>query len=114
MKDIAIIDMKPFYGAIALLGLDTRSFNVLLVDPSTTYSTLIASFKRLCQDFTEISAKNFLNTDQAASSVTTVIYEKSKSDQCLQFLEESIKSSSSEIEKLVTVALPKFASGFDT
>ena len=47
--------------------------------------------------------------------MTKDIYKKSKPDQCLlQFLEESIKAFSSEIEKLVAIALPKFARGFDT
>ena len=31
-----------------------------------------------------------------------------------QFLEESIKALSSEIEKLIAIALPKLASGFNT
>ena len=53
--------LKPIYGAIALLGLRiTRPFHTLLIDPSTTYSTLMVSFKRLYKDLTEISAKSFL------------------------------------------------------
>ena len=47
--------------------------------------------------------------------MTKDIYEKSKPDECLlQFLEESIKAFSSEIEKLSGIALPKFASSFNT
>ena len=108
--------LKPNYGAIALLGLNiTRPFCTLLIDPSTTYSSLMVSFIRLCKDLTEIPAKNFLRTDQVAYFVTKDIYEKSKPDQCLlQFLEESIKAFSSKIEKLIAIALPKLASGFNT
>ena len=107
--------LKPFYRAIALLGLDTtKPFHALLVDPSITYSTLNASFKRLYQDLTKILAKNFQNTDQVSSFVTKDIYENSRLDECLQFLEEPVRSFSPEFEKLVTVALPKFANGFET
>ena len=124
INDVAILDrsfiemelLKPIYGAIALLGLHiTRPFHTLLIDPSTTYSTLMVSFKRLYKDLTEIPAKNFLTKDQAAYFVTKDIYEKSKPDECLlQFIEESIKAFSSEIEKLIAIALPKFASSFNT
>ena len=124
LTDIAILDrsfidmklLKQLYGAIALPGLHvTRPFHTLLIDPSTTYSTLMISFKRLYKDLTEISAKNFLTTDQVAYFVTKDIYEKSKPDECLlKFLEESIKAFSSEIEKLIAIALPKFASSFNT
>ena len=108
--------LKPIYGAITLLGLHiTRPFHTLLIDPSTTYSTLMVSFKRLYKDLTEIPAKNFLTKDQAAYFVTKDIYEKSKPDECLlQFIEDSIKAFSSEIEKLIAIALPKFASSFNT
>ena len=69
--------LKLIYGAIALLGLHiTRPFHTLLIDPSTTYSTLMVSFKRLYKDLTEIPAKNFLTTDQVAYFVTKDIYEK--------------------------------------
>ena len=69
--------LKPIYGAIALLGLHiNRPFHVLLIDPSTTYSTLMVSFKRLYEDLTEIPAKNFLTTDQVAYFVTKDIYKK--------------------------------------
>ena len=56
INDIAILDrsfidmelLKQIYGAIALPGLHiTRPFHTLLIDPSTTYSTLMISFKRL-------------------------------------------------------------------
>ena len=58
---------------------------------------------------------NFLTTDQVSYFVTKGIYKKSKADECLlQFLEESIEAFSSEIEKLIAIALPKFASGFNT
>ena len=56
-----------------------------------------------------------LTADQVAYFVTRDIYKKSKPDEfLLQFLEESIKTFFSEIEKLTTIALPKFASGFNT
>ena len=123
IDDVAILDrsfiemelLKPIYGAIALLGLHiTRPFHTLLIDPSTRYSTLMVSFTRLYKDLTEIPVKNFLR-DQVAYFVTKDIYEKSNPDECLLlFLEESIKAFSSEIEKLIAIALPKFASGFDT
>ena len=75
----------------------------------------MVSFKRFYKVLTEIPAKNFLTTDQVANFVTKDIYEKSKPDECLlQFLEESIKAFSSEIEKLVAIALPKLVSGFNT
>ena len=92
INDIAILDrsfiemelLKPIYGAITLLGLHiTRPFHTLLIDPSTTYSTLMVSFKRLYKDLTEISAKNFLTKDQVAYFVTKDIYEKLKPDECL-------------------------------
>ena len=114
ITDIAILDsfiemelLKLIYGAIALLGLHiTRLFHTLLIDPSITYSTLVVSFKRLYKDLTEIPAKNFLTKDQAAYFVTKDIYEKSKPDECLlQFIEESIKAFSSEIEKIIAIAL---------
>ena len=124
INDIDILDrsfiemelLKPIYVAIGLLGLHiTRLFHTLLICPSITYSTLMVSFKRLSKDLTEIPAKNLITTDQVAYFVTKDIYKKSKPDQCLlQFLEESIKAFSSEIEKLVAIALPKFARGFDT
>ena len=124
IDDIAIVDksfiemklLKPIYEAIALLGLYiTRPFRTLLIDPSTTYSTLMVSCKRLYKDLTEIRAKNFLTTDQVAYFVTKHIYEKSKPDEyLLQFLEESIKAFSSEIETLIAIALPKFTSSFNT
>ena len=108
---IAILDrsfiemelLKPIYGAIALLGLHiNRPFHVLLIDPSTTYSTLMVSFKRIYKDLTEIPAKNFLTTDQVAYFVTKNIYEKSKPYECLlPFLKGSINVFSSEIEKLI-------------
>ena len=72
INDIAILDrsfiemelLKPIYGAIALLGLHiTRPFHTLLIDPSTTYSTPMVSFKRLYKDLTEIPAKSFLTTN---------------------------------------------------
>ena len=123
INDIAILDrsfikmelLKPIYGAMALLGLHiTRPFHTL-IDPSTTYSTVMVSFKRLYKDLTEIPAKNFRTLDQVAYFVTKDIYEKSKPDECLlQFLEESIKAFSSEIEKLIGIASPKFASSFNT
>ena len=113
INDIAILDrsfiemelFKPIYGAIALLGLHiTRLFHTLLIDPSTTYSTLLVCFIRLYKDLTEFPAKNFLTTDQVAYFVTKDIYEKSKPDECFfQFLEESIKAFSS-----------KLTSGFNT
>ena len=114
ITDIAILDsfiemelLKLIYGPIAPLGLHmTRLFHTLLIDPSTTYSTLTVSFKRLYKDLTEIPAKNFLTKDQAAYFVTKDIYEKSKPDECLlQFIEEFIKAFSSEIEKLIAIAL---------
>ena len=47
--------------------------------------------------------------------MTKDIYEKPKPyESLLHFLEESIKVFSSEIEKLIEIALPKFASCFDT
>ena len=66
INDIDILDrsfiemelLKPIYGAIALLGLHiTRPFHTLLIDPTTTYSTLMVSFKILYKDLTEIPAK---------------------------------------------------------
>ena len=87
INDIAILDrsfiemelLKPIYGAIALLGLHiTRPFHTLLIDPSTTYSTLMVSFKRLYKDLTEILAKNFLATNQVTYFATKDIYEKSR------------------------------------
>ena len=67
------------------------------------------------KDLTEIPAKNFLTTDQVAYFVTKDIYEKLEPNEwLLQFLEESIKAFSSEIEKLIAIALPKFASSFNT
>ena len=58
---------------------------------------------------------NFLTTDQVSYFVTKGIYKKSKADECLlQFLEESIEAFSSEIEKLIAIALPKFASSSNT
>ena len=108
--------LEPIYGVIALLALHiARPFHTLLIDRSTTYSTLMVSFKRIYKDLTEIPAKNFLSTDQVAYFVTNDIYEKSKPDEyLLQFLEESIKVFSSDIEKLIAIALPKFASSFNT
>ena len=116
INDIAILGrsfiemelLKPIYGAIALLGLRiTRPFYILLIHPSTTYSTLMVSFKILYKDLTEILAKNFLTTNQVVYFVRKDIYEKSKPDVCLlQFLEESIKTFSSEIEKHIALALP--------
>ena len=59
INDIPILDrsfiemelLKPIYGAIAFLGLRiTRPFHTLLIDPSTIYSTLMVSFKRLYKD----------------------------------------------------------------
>ena len=56
INDIAILDksfieielLRPIYGAIALIGLHiTRPFLTLLIDTSTTYSTLMVSFIRL-------------------------------------------------------------------
>ena len=121
INDIAILDrsfiemelLKPIYGAIALLGLHiTRPFHTLLIDPSTTYSTLMVSFKRLYKDLTEIPPKNILATDQVAYFVTKDIYKKLKPDECLlQFLAESIKVFSSEIEKCIAIALPKYREG---
>ena len=74
----------------------------------------MVSFKRLYKDLTEIPANNFLTTGQITYFVTVDIFKKSKPDECLiQFLEESIKAFS-EIEKLIAIALPKFASGFIT
>ena len=79
INNVAILDrsfsemefLKPIYGAIAFLRLHiTRPFHTLLIDPSTTYSTLMVSFKRLYKDLTEIPAKNFLTTDQVAYFVT--------------------------------------------
>ena len=109
INHVAILDrsfiemelLKPIYGAIALLGLHiTRPFHTLLIDPSTTYFTLMVSLKRLYKDLTEIQAKNFLTTDQVAYFVTRDIYEKSKPDEgILQFLEELIKACFSENEK---------------
>ena len=56
--------LKPIYGTIALLEVHiTRPFHALLINHSTTYSTLMVSFKRLYKDLTEIPAKNFLTTD---------------------------------------------------
>ena len=87
INDIAILDrsfiemelLKPIYGAIALLGLHiTRPFHTLLIDPSTTYSTLMVSFKRLYKDLTEIPAKNFQATNQVTYFATKDIYEKSR------------------------------------
>ena len=75
----------------------------------------MVSFKRLYKDLTEIPAKNFLTTDQVAYFVTKDIYKKLEPNEwLLQFLEESIKAFSSEIEKLIAIALPKFASSFNT
>ena len=58
-NDIDILDrsfiemglLKPIYGAIAFLGLHiTKPFRTLLIDPSTRYSTLMVSFKRIYKD----------------------------------------------------------------
>ena len=47
--------------------------------------------------------------------MTKDVYKKSKPDEyLLQFPEESIKAFSSKIEKLIAIALPKLASGFNT
>ena len=87
INDIAILDrsfieiklLKPFYGAIPLPGLYiTRPFHTLLIDPSTKYSTLMVSFKRLYKDLTEIPAKNFQATNQVTYFATKDIYEKSR------------------------------------
>ena len=72
-------------------------------------------FKRIYKDLTEIPGKDFLTTDEVAYFVTKDIYEKPKLDECLlQFLDESTKAFSSEIEKLIAIALPKFESSFYT
>ena len=72
INNVAILDrsfsemefLKPIYGAIAFLRLHiTRPFHTLLIDPSTTYSTPMVSFKRLYKDLTEIPAKSFLTTN---------------------------------------------------
>ena len=124
INDIAILDrsfiemelLKPIYGAMALLGLHiTRPFHTLLIDPSTTYSTVMVSFKKTLQRSNWNPSKEFPYIRPSCLFLTKDIYEKSKPDECLlQFLEESIKAFSSEIEKLIAIALPKFASSFNT
>ena len=56
INDITILDksfieielLRPIYGATALLGFHiTRPFLTLLINTSTTYSTLMVSFIRL-------------------------------------------------------------------
>ena len=107
--------LKPIYGAIALLGLYiTRPFHTLLIDPSTTYSTQMASFKRL-QRSNWNPSKEFPNNRPSCLFCDKWYLRKSKPDEyLLQFLEESIRAVSSDIEKLIAIALPKSASSFNT
>ena len=79
----------------------TRRTKILAVTVKQQIKLLLQHSKGL----TEIPGNNFLTTDQVTYFVTNNIYEKSKPNECfLEFLEESIKPFSSEIEKFIAIA----------
>ena len=93
----------------------TRPFHLLLIDPDTNYSTLLAAFKQLYQDLTTIKADRFLTTDeQVCTFVSSKIFKESLPEKCLlDTLKESTQMYQSEVEKLLGLALKMFAEGFD-
>ena len=123
LNDMAILDrgflemelLKPIYSAIALTGLHiTKPFHTLLTDNQTTYSTLMKSFKLLYNDLTSIPAKDFLTTEKVVTFISDDIFKRSGPEDCvLQYLSGCINTYPVEIEKLMTIVLPKFAYGFD-
>ena len=123
LNDMAILDrgflemelLKPIYAAIALTGLHiTKPFQTLLADKETTYSTLLNAFKLLYDDLTCILLQTFLTTEKIVTFISNEIFERSCPEECvLEYLGGCINSYPIEIEKLMTIILPKFAYGFD-
>lgn len=76
--------LKPIFTAISLLGVHiTRPFQTLLIDPTTTYSTLQNAFPKLYTDLTETEPADFLTTNHVCKFVSGDIFIRSLPDQCL-------------------------------
>ena len=57
--------LKTIYTATALVGIHiTRPFHSLILDPLTTYTTLLSGFKSLYQELTSTQAKDMVTKEQ--------------------------------------------------
>ena len=115
--DRSFVDMeilKPIFASIALLGVHiTRPFHTLLMDADTNYTTLLQSFSTLYNDLTTISPKHYLNCEKVCNFVCPDLFKQSLPSQTLlDSLKVCMMEYPQEIEKIMSLALKEFASGF--
>ena len=116
--DRSFVDMellKPIFATIALSGHHILNpYYQLLIDPSTKYSTLMEAFPKLYQELTNANVGDLMTLDQRFFFVDKETFKKSLSDlELLGSLENAIQLYPSEIKQMMSLALKKFARGFD-
>ena len=80
----------------------TRPFQTLLMDSSTTYSTLLSAFKQLYDDLTTRSAADYLCVTHTAMFVSSELFKKSLPAPCLlENLEIIIKIYPEKVKQLL-------------
>ncbi|XP_066926157.1 uncharacterized protein [Clytia hemisphaerica] len=123
LNNIAIIDrsfvqmeiLKPIFAAISLLGIHvTIPYHALLMNTETNYSLILKSFSQLYKELTEIQASRLLTLDRVFTFVSEDTFQNSlpKKKFLLESLQENINKYPKEIEKIIRIALEKFAEGF--
>ena len=116
--DRSFIDMevlKPIFAAVSLMGVQiTRPFHYLLMDISTTYSTILEAFPMLYDELTKIQPHEAMQLDhQIFKFVPEKIYKMSLPDQCLiVYLKVCINTYTNEMKFLLKILFKMCADGF--
>eukprot|EP00111_Clytia_hemisphaerica_P003054 TCONS_00008661-protein len=84
------------------------------MNTETNYSLILKSFSQLYKELTEIQASCLLTLDRVFTFVSEDTFQNSlpKKKFLLQSLQENINKYPKEIEKIIRIALEKFAEGF--
>ena len=84
------------------------------MNTETNYSLLMSSSSQLYKDLTEIDASSLLSLNRVCTFASEETFQNSlpKKKFLLESLEQVIKKYPNEIEKIIRIALEKFADGF--
>ena len=107
--------LKRIFAAVSLMGVQiTRPFHYLLMDTSTTYSTILEAFPMLYDELTKVQPHEAMQLDhQIFKFVPEKIYKMSLPDQCLiDYLKVCINTYTNEIKSLLKILFKMCAEGF--
>ena len=90
------------------------TFFELIIDPCTTYSSLLESFLKLYNDLIAIPASVYLTTNQVTTFVSDDLsLGRNQSHVSSMFWKKTSTNMKSKLKNFLSIALPKFAVGFD-